>query len=171
MVRRIRRSLPAIGPTSLSWTECCYMNPLSVTSLATGDYIDSFNFLSSQVGSSQMKVREAAVTRMLVVVCVVYMVCTLPTVTHAFFRYFLPEFSSIRRLRNTFYATVSLMHLMASINASGNFLIYLSVSTKFKETLKGMFSTGKSGRREGSGRTNHLDTTRQTHISSSATDY
>ena len=146
------------------------MNPLSVTSLTTGDYIDSFHFLSSQVGSSQMIGREAAVTRMLVVVCVVYMVCILPTVTHACFRYFLPDFLSTGRLRNTFYATVSLTHLMASVNASVNFLIYLSVSTKFKETLKGMFCTGKSGGMKDSGKMNYLDTTRQTDISSSIVD-
>ena len=136
---------------------------------------DVLLLITSQAGLGEMtssaEPREAAVTRMLVVVCVVYAVCTLPTVAHAFFRYFLPDFDSKEGLRNTFYATLSLTHLMASCNASGNFLIYLSVSTKFKETLKGMFSTGKSGRREGSGRTNHLDTTRQTHISSSATDY
>ena len=110
-----------------------------------------------------MKVREAAVTRMLVVVCVVYMVCTLPAVAHAFFRYFLSEFSSIRRLRNTFYATVSLMHLMASINASGNFLIYLSVSTKFKQTLKGMLYRGRSGGTKDGRKMKDLDTTTQTY--------
>ena len=104
-------------------------------------------------------------TRMLVVVCVVYMVCTLPTVAHAFFRYFLPEFASTGRLRNTFYTTVSLTHLMASVNASGNFLIYLSVSTKFKETLKGMFCTGKiTGRCHGR-KLKDLETTKRTDIS------
>ena len=115
--------------------------------------------------TSSAERREAAVTRMLVVVCVVYMVCTLPTVAHAFFRYFLNEFSSTGRLRNTFYATVSFTHLMASVNASGNFLIYLSVSTKFKEALKGMFCTGKiTGRCHGR-KLKGLETTKRTDIS------
>ena len=115
--------------------------------------------------TSSAERREAAVTRMLVVVCVVYMVCTLPTVTHAFFRYFLPEFASTGRLRNTYYATVSLAHLMASFNASVNFLIYLSVSTKFKETLKGMSCTGKIKGTDNRRKMKVLETTKQTDIS------
>ena len=68
--------------------------------------------------TSAAEPREAAVTRMLVVVCVVYAVCTLPTVAHAFFRYFLPEFASTGRLRNTFYTTVSLTCLLYTSDAA-----------------------------------------------------
>ena len=122
----------------------------------------------SQVGSGQTmsssERREAAVTRMLVAVCAVYAVCTVPTVTHAFCRYFLSEFDSRGRLRNTFYATISLTHLMASVNASGNFLIYLTVSTRFKDTLKVMVGAGRAGRVEGGGKATGGATTTRTTI-------
>ena len=128
---------------------------------------DVLLLITSQAGLGEMtssaEPREAAVTRMLVVVCVVYAVCTLPTVAHAFFRYFLPDFDSKEGLRNTFYATLSLTHLMASCNASGNFLIYLSVSTKFKQTLKGMLYRGRSGGTKDGRKMKDLDTTTQTY--------
>ena len=113
--------------------------------------------------TSRMERREAAVTRMLVAVCVVYVVCTLPTVAHASFRYFLPSFDSKGRFRNTFYATVSITHLMASLNASVNFVVYVSVGTKFKETLKGMFNS-KTGGREERSKMKELDTATQTEV-------
>ena len=113
--------------------------------------------------TSRMERRDAAVTRMLVAVCVVYVVCTLPTVAHASFRYFLSGFDPKGRFRNTFYAAASLTHLMASINASVNFLVYVSVGTKFKETLKGMFNR-KTGGREERSQVKELDTTTQTEV-------
>lgn len=75
---------------------------------------------------------------MLVVVCVIYTVCTLPSVMHSFFRLSFPEFQPDAKYENSMFATAALMHLFLSVNSSVNFVVYYNMSTRFKETLKEM---------------------------------
>ena len=75
---------------------------------------------------------------MLVVVCVIYTVCTLPSVMHSFFRLSFPEFQLHAKYENSMFATAALMHLFLSVNSSVNFVVYYNMSTRFKETLKEM---------------------------------
>ena len=73
----------------------------------------------------------------MLVVCVIYTVCTLPSVMHSFFRLSFPEFQPDAKYENSMFATAALMHLFLSVNSSVNFVVYY-MSTRFKETLKEM---------------------------------
>ena len=77
-------------------------------------------------------------TRMLVTVCVIYTVCTLPYATHSFFRLSVRDFRPEGGYENTMFATAALMHLCLSVNSSANFLVYYNMSTRFRDTLKVM---------------------------------
>ncbi|XP_076461791.1 uncharacterized protein LOC143294245 [Babylonia areolata] len=91
----------------------------------------------AQMTTSQDQ-REAALTRMLVVICVIYTACTLPFVTHSFFRLTVRGFGPGGHLENTANFTVGLVHAVATVNASANFVVYCTMSTRFRHTLQQM---------------------------------
>nr|KAG5705547.1 hypothetical protein BaRGS_009200 [Batillaria attramentaria] len=86
--------------------------------------------------------REAAVTRMLMVVCLVYTFCTTPTAVQALARMFVAEFVGGGRYNNIFFASLVITHLMESVNCSINFIVYYAMSTRFRETLRDMVHRG-----------------------------
>nr|KAG5705551.1 hypothetical protein BaRGS_009204 [Batillaria attramentaria] len=78
-------------------------------------------------------------TKMLLVVCVVYCVCTIPAATQTVVRLLVPEFVASGRYNNAFYAALCISHLLESVNCSVNFVIYYTMSSKFNSTLREMF--------------------------------
>ena len=87
---------------------------------------------------------EASLTRMLFAVCVLYTVCSLPTVVRPLVTMLVYEFQPGMRYENTMFSTISLMHFMSAVNSSVNFLIYFVMSTRFRDTFRGM--VGREGR-------------------------
>nr|KAG5705554.1 hypothetical protein BaRGS_009207 [Batillaria attramentaria] len=72
---------------------------------------------------------------------------------HAIARQLVPDFVAGGRYNNIFYASLCISHLLESVNCSVNFVIYYTMSSKFNETLRGMFGRaggggGKKGRKE-----------------------
>ena len=80
--------------------------------------------------------REAAVTRMLMTVCCVYVICMTPSVTRTFVLHRLPGFLISGHLCNTFKVTSALVHLLEAFNASANFTIYWNQSSRYRATLR-----------------------------------
>ena len=109
---------------------------------------DVLLLITSQAGLGEMtssaEPREAAVTRMLVVMCVTFTLCTIPTVTLSFVRNLVPGFLPSGRYTHTFYASNSLMHLFSSLNCSVNFVIYYVMGSRFRATLRGLARSGSS---------------------------
>ncbi|XP_070208353.1 probable G-protein coupled receptor AH9.1 [Littorina saxatilis] len=95
---------------------------------------------SSTVIVTSAEKREAAVTRMLVTVCCLYVICMTPSVMRTFALHRLPGFLISGYLCNTFKVTTALVHLLEVINASANFFIYLKQSSRYKATLFQMCS-------------------------------
>lgn len=95
---------------------------------------------AAHVGASQQTTvpanqREAAVTRMLFVVCLVYAICTTPLAVNALTRNFLRDFVAGGPLNNVFFVTLTLTHLLVVINCSVNIIIYYTMSTRYRDTL------------------------------------
>ena len=95
--------------------------------------------------------REAAVTRMLVVMCVTFTLCTIPTVTLSFVRNLVPGFLPSGRYTKAFYASNSLMHLFSALNCSLNFFIYYAMGSRFRATLRGLAARSRSRSARGAG--------------------
>ena len=89
---------------------------------------------SASVSAAQRK--EAVVTRMLLLVCYVYVLCVTPSVVNAFVVQFTAGWVPTGRYSNAFYAYVALMHTLTALNSSVNFFIYYSRGSKFRSTLR-----------------------------------
>lgn len=83
--------------------------------------------------------KEAAVTKMLVVVCVVYLTCISLSVTQAFFRTLWPGYLPSGKLCSTFIIGQTLGHTFEVTNSSVTFVIYYSMGTKFRKEVKEIF--------------------------------
>ncbi|XP_076448433.1 uncharacterized protein LOC143285105 [Babylonia areolata] len=96
-----------------------------------------------QKSANVMDRKEAAVTKMLLLVCYVYVICVTPSVVNAFVVQFVEGWIPTGRYSNTFYAYVALMHLLTALNSSLNFFIYYLRGSKFRSTLNKLCSCKK----------------------------
>ena len=94
--------------------------------------------------------KEAAVTKMLLIVCYVYVICVTPSVTNAFVVQFVSGWLPTGRYSNTFYVYVALMHMLTALNSSVNFFIYYYRGSRFRMTLAELCGCCFVGRRKGS---------------------
>ena len=95
---------------------------------------------SANITASETK--ETVVTKMLLLVCYVYVVCVTPSVANAFVVQFFEGWLPTGRYSNTFYVYVALMHTLTALNSSVNFFIYYSRGTKFRGTLRKLCCCG-----------------------------
>lgn len=79
---------------------------------------------------------ETVVTKMLLIVCYVYVVCVTPSVLSAFLLQFIDGWEPTGPFANTFFAYVALMHTLSALNSSSNFFIYYARGSKFRGTLR-----------------------------------
>ena len=122
------------------------MHPHSRCQINTWMYYTHVSF-SAQVTTSLSSAerREASVTRMLVVVCVIFIICTSLAVARPFVDLFVDGFQPAMRYENIMYASISIMHMMTSFNSSINFVIYYVMSTRFRDILKQMLKPKTPG--------------------------
>jgi hypothetical protein len=81
---------------------------------------------------------EVALTRMLIVVCVTFTLCTIPAVTLSFIRNLVPGFLPSGRYTNAFYVSNILQHLLSCFNSSVNVVIYYVMGSRFRATVQRM---------------------------------
>ncbi|KAL8569042.1 hypothetical protein ACOMHN_020485 [Nucella lapillus] len=82
--------------------------------------------------------QEVTVTRMLVTVCCVYVVCMIPNVSWSLllFTRLVPDFLVTGHLCNAFKVTTTLANILEVCNASFNFFIYINQSSYYRSTLR-----------------------------------
>ena len=122
---------------------CCCFSSFCFCFLSPPPHPQSVCLLTSSFSEqvtpvSSAERREASVTRMLVVVCVIFTICSSPAVARPFVDLFVDGFQPAMRYENIMYASISIMHMMTSFNSSINFVIYYVMSTRFRSTLKKM---------------------------------
>ena len=79
---------------------------------------------------------ETKITKMLLSVCFLFIIFTMPETTGIVVNYFLPEFGPKRCYHNTFSVFIRVMSLLSCLNSSVNFIAYVSLSGKFRTTLR-----------------------------------
>ncbi|XP_076437872.1 uncharacterized protein LOC143277030 [Babylonia areolata] len=92
-----------------------------------------------QTSSSTMSSREMALTRTLIAVSILYVVCSLPPMTLGIFVMFVPGMSLRGRYHNFSKLVVSAFELASFINATFNIFVYIFLGSKYKETLWTLF--------------------------------
>ena len=88
--------------------------------------------------SSSSDVREVALVKMLVVVSLIYITSSAPSVALGMTRLLVPEFVANRRYANIFLASHLLSLILGQVNSSVNFFVYLARSSRFRQELRGL---------------------------------
>ena len=110
----------------------------------------AWRFKTGSAANSKSQAQQTALTKMLVVVCWVYVFCSTPGCVMALVRPIKPEYKADGRYANTF----ALMHavcymLFSATNSSINFFVYYSRSPRFRTELKRLCGRKQSGPVEG----------------------
>ena len=94
------------------------------------------NKMANSLNESKTGQSEAKITKMLLSICVIFIICMLPETTGALVSYFLPEFGLKGCYQNTFSIFFIVVSVASCFNSSANFLAYASLSAKFRTTLR-----------------------------------
>ena len=85
--------------------------------------------------SSSSDVREVALVKMLVVVSLIYIISSAPNVALGLTKLLVPDFLPSRKYANIFLASHLSSLLLAEVNSSVNFFVYLARSSRFRQEL------------------------------------
>ena len=118
----------------------CYTTVICVTTAMTLIKLREVATWRKQTSSaSAVSSREVALTRMLIGISVLYMVCSMPTLAFGTVLLAVPDMSTKGRYYNAFNLIASVFELCSYVNASFNFFVYCSLGSKYKETLREIF--------------------------------
>lgn len=79
---------------------------------------------------------EVRVTRMLLTLSIIYVICELPALIVCLVNYFIPEFFMHRKFNNTFVITYETIFTVTCLNSTANFFAYVILSSKFRSSLE-----------------------------------
>ncbi|KAL8613554.1 hypothetical protein ACOMHN_021973 [Nucella lapillus] len=85
-----------------------------------------------------MSMRDIALTKMLVYNSVFFIICVLPIGLFRFILLFMPEMNAGRRNHNFFMTGLWLLETFSYINATFNFLIYYTMGSRYRQTLRSL---------------------------------
>ena len=115
----------------------CYVTVVSVTTALTLIKLHTMATWRKQTSSaSAVSSREVALTRMLIGISVLYVICSMPTLAFGIVFLTVPDMRTQGRYYNAFNLMLSVFELCSYINASFNFFVYSFLGSKYKETLK-----------------------------------
>ena len=118
----------------------CYVTVVSVTTAMTLIKLRQVATWRKQTSSaSAVSSREVALTRMLIGISVLYVICTMPILARGIVVLAMPDISLKGRYYNTFNLMTSIFELGSYINSSFNFFVYCFLGSKYKETLREIF--------------------------------
>ena len=117
-----------------------YVTVVSVTTAMTLIKLRQVATWREQTSSAgAVSSQEVALTRMLIGISVLYVVCYIPVLAIGMILLTVPDMSLKGRYYNAFNLMTSVFELSSYINASFNFFVYRFLGSKFKETLKEVF--------------------------------
>ena len=88
--------------------------------------------------SSSSDVREVALVKMLVVVSLIYIISSAPNVALGLTKLMVRDFLPSGKYANIFLASHFMSLVLAQVNSSVNFFVYLARSSRFRQELRGL---------------------------------
>ncbi|KAL8583193.1 hypothetical protein ACOMHN_053706 [Nucella lapillus] len=85
-----------------------------------------------------MSMREIALTKMLVYNSVFFIICVFPIGLFRFMLFFMPEMAPGRKQHNFYMFGLCLVTILSYINATFNFLIYYTMGSRYRQTLRSL---------------------------------
>ena len=124
----------------------CYVTVVSATTAMTLIKLRAMATWRKQTSSaSAVSSREVALTRMLIGISVLYVICSMPTLAFGIVFLAVPEMSTKGRYYNAFNLMSSIFELCSYINACSNFFVYTFLGSNYKETLREIFCCKGNG--------------------------
>ncbi|XP_076467219.1 uncharacterized protein LOC143298286 [Babylonia areolata] len=117
-----------------------YVTVIVTTTIVTSVKLRKMAAWRERTSSSSLSSREMLLTRMLIAASVLYIVCAVPTTVIGVSVNFLPHVSLDGRNYNLIALLFSFYKLASYINATFNFFIYCSLGTKYRSTLRELFT-------------------------------
>ena len=103
---------------------------------------------SSSSSSSSISPQELALTKMLIGIAVLFIVCVFPLALFRFVCLFLPELNIGRRYHNLFTTGLSVLEALSYVNATFNIFVYYSIGSRYRETFWALFGRQKRDKTE-----------------------
>ena len=114
---------------------------------------------SGSSSSSSISPQELALTKMLIGIAVLFIVCVSPLALFRLAWLFLPEMN-LRRRNHNFYATgLWIMEALSCVNSSFSFFVYYTIGSRYRETFRSLFGRNKQETAKKSTSTNKKTTT------------
>ena len=113
----------------------------SVTTVITAVKLRSAaRWRRGQTSVAETDGKEVALTRMLISVSCVFIVCSIPTIMFKLAHIFLPGFTvGDNRNQNLILLGLCLIHYFPAINSSVNFFFYVKMGSRYRAELKSLF--------------------------------
>ena len=86
--------------------------------------------------SSTVTQKEVNLTRMLVAISVVYIICVSPRVLHSLCRFLVPEFEVWGSLCNLVIVIEAVMNMLLALNSALNFFVFYWLGSRYRATLR-----------------------------------
>ena len=129
---------------------------VSVTTICTAITVTklklaiAWRFNTGSVTSPKSQTQQTALTKMLVVVCWVYVFCSTPGCVMALIRRIEPEYQASGRYASIFVLMHAICYILFSAtNSSINIFVYYSMSSRFRKELKCLCTRKPSGSMNG----------------------
>ena len=103
---------------------------------------------SSSSSSSSISPQELALTRMLIGISVLFIVCVAPLALFRVVWLFQPEMNLGRRYHNLFATGLSVLETLAYVNATFNIFVYYSIGTRYRKTFWALLGRLKQDKTE-----------------------
>ncbi|KAL8598015.1 hypothetical protein ACOMHN_011440 [Nucella lapillus] len=115
-----------------------YVIVVFVTTIVTSVKLKKMIAWRQQTSSNALTSREVALTRMLIVVSVLYLLCSAPVMALGMAMVLVPAFSD-QKYYNLYRTLLNVSRLASYVNATFNFCVYCSVGSRYRETLCQLF--------------------------------
>ena len=103
---------------------------------------------SSSSSSSSISPQELALTKMLIGIAVLFIVCVFPLALFRFVCLFLPELNIGRRYHNLFTTSLSVLEALSYVNATFNIFVYYTIGSRYRETFWALLGRQKRDKTE-----------------------
>ncbi|CAL1538301.1 unnamed protein product [Lymnaea stagnalis] len=104
---------------------------------------------SSSSQSLQVSGRDKQLVKMVLLISVVFICCSLPTVVGNLVMIFVKDFNTKGRNKNLFIFVCVIFFILDAINSTINIFIYLRMSSKFREKFWSIFQLRSEDKRKG----------------------
>lgn len=84
--------------------------------------------------------KEKKVTRMITLICTVFLVCNTPCILIIYLRFMVPEIANMGRYHNLFHVIYSIDFLLETFNSTINIVVYYTMSSRYKQEFNKLFS-------------------------------